>query len=126
MAPRYSATYALYNFVFTPSKSEICSTSKRRQLGCKVTWYHVVVPLLAWQHSEGSMCTVFDDRTCTMRVIHSSYPFTKVDQHGVMSLSVVTMYRYVRCRSVPAGHSALSPPPYDFGALLTSYTQVSD
>ena len=31
-----------------------------------------------------------------------------------------------RFRSVPAGHSALSPPPYDFGALLTSYTQVSD
>ena len=29
-------------------------------------------------------------------------------------------------RCVPTGHSALSPPPYDFGALLTSYTQVSD
>lgn len=27
-------------------------------------------------------------------------------------------------RNIPAGHSALSPPPYDFGALLTSYTQV--
>lgn len=43
-----------------------------------------------------------------------------------VSLSEVTMQRYILFRSIPAGHSALSPPPYDFGGLLTLYTQVSD
>ena len=55
-----------------------------------------------------------------------TYFFQELERKHVRMINLtVSFFSFPSTRNVPAGHSALSPPPYDFGLMFLS-SQVSN